>query len=478
MTAEAVEVADELVDAASITDGKAIVKFDRTEHALAELRKKYADVKYDLTTTKGDAAARAARKELVSLRTGLDRKRKDLKAPAQEFSKKIDSEAERLRLEIVSLEDPIDSQIKADEARREAEKVAREKAEAARVEALRLRVNAITDIAVRAATLSSEDIKLCITEAAGLAVDDSFEEFLPAAAHARIAAVGKLNELLAAAVKREEAEAEAKRTRERLAELERENAERAAREAEERAARERAEAQERRRVEHEQRQRLAQQEAAVHLMAEIQRVRKRAFTASSAGLLELATLLEGIALGPELGEHMKAVEDAKREAIDEVHQFHEVAVRREAEKRENDRIRAEQEAAQRRIDEQTAELARREEALKPKIEPVALPPAEAPMADAAKEESLTLPGDYFQEGEVVHTSGVNAPVEPAVVDTRPNITTAHIGKRLGFKVNQAFLEDVLGVVHQELVKGSIQWHESQWPEIKVALIKHVEGLPE
>lgn len=104
----------ELIDTAEVRDGQAIVNYSRTEAALATLREKYTGVQYDLTTTAGDKAARAGRLELVTLRANLEKKRKELKAPALEFGKKIDSEAARLTTDILALEEPIDKQITAE----------------------------------------------------------------------------------------------------------------------------------------------------------------------------------------------------------------------------------------------------------------------------------------------------------------------------------------------------------------------------
>ena len=101
----------------------ALTEYNPTEAALADLRQRYADVAFDLTTTKGDKEARAARKELVTLRTSLEAKRKELKAPALERAKLIDTEAKRIEAAILELEEPIDAQIKADEARRERERL-------------------------------------------------------------------------------------------------------------------------------------------------------------------------------------------------------------------------------------------------------------------------------------------------------------------------------------------------------------------
>lgn len=136
-TMERPEVADELVDVADISGGAPVVKLNRTEAALAELRADLAGKTYDLTTTAGDKAARADRLRCVTLRTTLEKRRKELKAPALDFGRKIDAAAERINAAILALEAPIDSAIQADERRRAEEKAARERAEAERLQALR-----------------------------------------------------------------------------------------------------------------------------------------------------------------------------------------------------------------------------------------------------------------------------------------------------------------------------------------------------
>ena len=188
MTTETIEQASELVDRAEINAGGVLVEYSRTEAALAELRSKYAGAKFDLTTTAGDKAARAARLELVTLRTGLEKKRKELKAPAVEFGKKIDDEAKRITGEIVALEDPIDAQIKADEKRREEERLQRERIEADRVAAIKTRIDAIRSCVVRANApdMTSERIQRGIDQVEAIVIDKaSFAEFEEEAAQAK-----------------------------------------------------------------------------------------------------------------------------------------------------------------------------------------------------------------------------------------------------------------------------------------------------
>lgn len=102
-----------------------IAEYSPTAAALAELRQRFGNIAFDLSTTKGDKDARAARLELVRLRTGLETKRKELKAPALERSRLIDDEAKRITAAILELETPIDEQIKAAEAAKEAERIAK-----------------------------------------------------------------------------------------------------------------------------------------------------------------------------------------------------------------------------------------------------------------------------------------------------------------------------------------------------------------
>lgn len=197
------ETETELIDRAEVRDGQAIVTYSRTEAAIAELRKKYAGATYDLTTVAGDKAARAGRLELVTLRGNLEKKRKELKAPALEFGKKIDSEAVRLTAEIVALEKPIDDQIKADEQRRDDERRAKEAAEAARRKVHTDAIAKITGYVEQAADLSADRIGKGIAYLQGLDLS-GFEEFVDEAAATRTRTIAALEVLRSKAVAREE----------------------------------------------------------------------------------------------------------------------------------------------------------------------------------------------------------------------------------------------------------------------------------
>lgn len=206
----------ELIDRAEIKDGQAIVAYSRTQAAVAELRQKYQGAKYDLTTTAGDKAARAGRLELVTTRTSLEKKRKELKAPAVEFGRMVDAEAARLAAEILALEGPIDAQIKADEQRRENERRAREEAEAARKKVHTDAIAKIAGYVALAADLPSERIGAGITFLEGMELA-GFEEYTSEATETRNRTVEALRALQTKAKAREEEAARLKAEREEQA---------------------------------------------------------------------------------------------------------------------------------------------------------------------------------------------------------------------------------------------------------------------
>lgn len=230
----------------------AVAEYSITEAALAELRERHGNAVFDLRTVAGNKAARAARQELVALRSNLEQKRKDLKQPVLELGKRIDDEAKRITAEILKLEKPIDEQIKADEQRRDAERKAREEEEARRAEEARLHAQQeakrISAIQMRIADLntyvvattgkSSAEIDEILDELQSMDMT-TFEEFQGRADVVRLGVVAALVTIKDAAEKNEAEQARLKAERE-----EQERVMREQREAEERVLAERRAAQE------------------------------------------------------------------------------------------------------------------------------------------------------------------------------------------------------------------------------------------
>ena len=112
-----------------------ITEYSATEAVLADLAGRYKGVVWDVTVPAQMTDARKARAEIKGYRVSLEKKRVEIKGPALERCRLIDAEAKRITFELSALEDPIDSQIRAEENRKEAERLAAEKAEADRIAA-------------------------------------------------------------------------------------------------------------------------------------------------------------------------------------------------------------------------------------------------------------------------------------------------------------------------------------------------------
>lgn len=113
----------------------AIVEYSKTDAALADLAQRYKGVVFDVTAREGMHTAVKGRAELRTYRVALEKTRKEIKAPALERCQLIDAEARRITAELAALEDPIDSQIKKEEQRKEDERMAVVRAEDARIAA-------------------------------------------------------------------------------------------------------------------------------------------------------------------------------------------------------------------------------------------------------------------------------------------------------------------------------------------------------
>lgn len=252
----------------------AIAEYTASEAALAELRGKYAAVVFDVSTGKGMAEAKAARAELRDYRVALEKKRVEIKAPALDRCRLIDSEAKRITAELSALEDPIDETIKAEEERKEREKAAKEQREREAMEARNRRFDEIRGYPLRAINATCEEIAVLIAEVEAIDGAEFEPQYRDAAKYeAGLAVLGlraamdrrRLEDAKADQLKRDMAELE--RLRAEQAETQRkarevEEAERACVEAEE-AARRAAEAEE---------LRIAEEEAAAARRAEKERI--------------------------------------------------------------------------------------------------------------------------------------------------------------------------------------------------------------
>ena len=205
-----------------------IAEYNETAAALAVLRDKYCTV-FDVKTAKGMTAAREARAEVKGYRVALEKLRVEIKAPALERTRLIDSEAKRITAELLAIEEPIDQQIKAEETRKAEEKAAKERAEAARVAAIQARIAAIRGSVTAAVNKPSTFTADLMTKIHALQVTaEEFAEFLSNAEAAKDETMESLAILLAEQQAHEAEQARIKAEREELERLRKQDEERQA----------------------------------------------------------------------------------------------------------------------------------------------------------------------------------------------------------------------------------------------------------
>lgn len=157
----------------------ALSVLDPIELVLIGARQKYQNAVFDLTTTKGDKEARQARAELVRIRTNADKAYSEWNKPVLEQQRLAREKVKFIKEEVEKLEKPIDEQIVADEARREAERKAKADAEAARVKVIRDRIAVISGLPLAVINMSSAQISAVIADLGAMPVNEErFAEFL------------------------------------------------------------------------------------------------------------------------------------------------------------------------------------------------------------------------------------------------------------------------------------------------------------
>lgn len=320
MSAQAIEV----LDAPS-----KIVELTAVEKGLAELRADLAGVEFDVTTTVGDKAARAARARCVSIRTGADGVYETWNKPMLTKQREMRGQVATIKTAVLEIEQPIDAQIKAQEAVRAAEKAERDRIEAERVAAAQRQIDVINHFAVLAATSDAAGIQELHDKL--VEIEPSLEVFGNRAGEAiqvRDKTLSTLASLHAAAVAREEAARVLAEQQEALrqaqaAQAERERVAAAALAEQERVAREAREAED---------AQIAQQRQAEAAAARAQQEKEDAERAAKQKLIDDANA----AMAAELQRQQEEIEAARR-ADQERRDAEARAVREAAEAAERER---------------------------------------------------------------------------------------------------------------------------------------------
>jgi hypothetical protein len=222
---EMIETADEVVDAVSTST--AVSTLGPLEKIRAGLATLAAEPRtFDVATTAGDKAARQFRARCVALRTSIDDAYEAVNRPMLESQRKARELRDQIKADVKAIEDPVNSDIVAQEAIKTVEKARREQLERERVMGHQHSIEEIRMAAHEATGKTTADIRAITLRVEALDAGEGFEEFRPLAARAKAETLGKLASLLSAAEAHEAEAARLARERAELARLRTEQDER------------------------------------------------------------------------------------------------------------------------------------------------------------------------------------------------------------------------------------------------------------
>lgn len=179
----------------------ALTEFEKVSAGLTELAVKYANVVFDVKTTKGMDEAKAARLAIREPRYAVQRATKSAKDELNAIKKNVEERGAQIAEALLKIETPIDKQIRVEEERKGAEKARKEQAERERVEAIQAAIASISAIPLNVVDASSTYIKQALDDLSAIEItEEHYAEFTPHAGNAKQEAVSKLTSMYDRAV--------------------------------------------------------------------------------------------------------------------------------------------------------------------------------------------------------------------------------------------------------------------------------------
>ncbi len=203
----------ELVPTALVPVFNAPIQFNVTDAAIAELRVKHNVT--PITNTKELKENAASIAVIRTLRVNVDKRRKELKKEANEYGKKVQTEANRITGELESIEQPLNDAKDAYEAKKAAVAAEKKRKEEERVQTIKDKINEIKAYPANFIFKGSNipQIKKAIERLLFVKDEFDYQEFASEVLQVKTKAIEELKQLQTNRedLEKEEKEAEAKR---------------------------------------------------------------------------------------------------------------------------------------------------------------------------------------------------------------------------------------------------------------------------
>lgn len=302
---------------------KALVEYKLTPKEITELVNGYLKLKVVPDDPKSYQQAHEARMVCVKTRTGIDKRRKELGEDARQWVNAVNKTAKDLTTLIEPAESHLTQELGVEDGRRAEVKAEKARKEAERVQGIRSRIEAIRNTPLSVLGKTSQEIRAVIQKVLDTELTaDVFQEFLAEAESVKEKIVSDLVIAADSAAKREQEDSERKAEAERLEAIRKQQAEEAARlealrKAEEEKARKEREAldAERRKIESERAAIEAQKKAEADRVAREAWEKKTAEEAKAKAEKEAAEKVERDAREAKEREEKEKEEKARLEAL-------------------------------------------------------------------------------------------------------------------------------------------------------------------
>jgi len=192
------------------------IVYDVTEEGLSMLEEQWETVP-DCHEKAAYELVRVGIREVVSLRTGIEKRRKELKADALEYSRKVDATAKEISSRVEAVEGKLKAAKQVVDDEIEAQKEAIRQAEIQRIKNIRRQIVSIHNMAVLPNRYTSADVEEAFNTLTEMVISpDVFQELTEEASEAKTATLAILDNLMIEAVEFEEKERAEKIERERI----------------------------------------------------------------------------------------------------------------------------------------------------------------------------------------------------------------------------------------------------------------------
>lgn len=165
----------------------AVIKYDITDKAIDSMKAKYDPLKIiNIKDMAGYEMVRAALADVRTKRTDVEKKRKDLKADALAWGRKVDAEAKRITLRLMEIETPL--QIEKARIDAEVQRIKEEKAEKERerIRKIKDKIDDIRLLVFDTTGKSANEISQLQIDLAALSItEEEYQEFFHEAATQR-----------------------------------------------------------------------------------------------------------------------------------------------------------------------------------------------------------------------------------------------------------------------------------------------------